>query len=166
MIFKLRIKSWQASLALTRLTTVVGVNSNLPDGRHILMWDFDKVNLSDVKYALAEVQEQYGLPPIYVLNTGTPDHYIAYCFEPFTWIQSVSIIAATKFIDQNYFRLAVIRKHWTLRISDKDGRKIIRVCVLPSWVKEYVDYSYLKNFVEYDTMKKNWPKKVITIGRG
>jgi hypothetical protein len=128
------------------------------------MWDFDKVSLNDVKIALRWAQDVYDLPNIYILNTGTPDHYIAYCFEACTWIKSVAILAATWGIDQNYFRLGVIRKHWTLRISDKEGRKIIRVCVLESRVPEDVDVNYLKSFTEYDTMKRGVSKKVITIG--
>jgi hypothetical protein len=164
MIFKLRLKSWQASLALTRLTTVVGVNSTLPGGFHILMWDFDNLELPLVKASLGWVQEQYDLPCIHILNTGKPNHYIAYCFEVCTWIKSVAIIASTWGIDQNYFRLGVIRKHWTLRISDKEGQRIHYACMLPSLIPQSAHLKDLTSFTEYDTMKRGVSKKVITIG--
>jgi len=164
MILKLKLKSWVASISLTRLTQVVGVHSNLKDGRHILMWDFDDLKLIKVRTALAFVQWTYHLPKIYILNTGTPHHYIAYCFKALPWIRTVEIIAATKGIDQNYFRLGVIRKHWTLRISDKEGRKIKLVYIIPSKVPEDTNADKLFSYVRYNTMKKGTPKKVITIG--
>ena len=165
MIIKLRIKSWQASLALTRLTTVVGVNSNLPNGNHILMWDFDTVGIIEVRCALKRTQERFNLPAIHILNTGQTHHYIAYCFVDMLWIQTVEIIASTDYIDQNYFRLGVIRKHWTLRISNKDGKKIRKVCILLSDVKPTLTSDALNSFTEYDTMKHGFPKKVINIAK-
>jgi hypothetical protein len=163
MIIKLRIKSWQASLALTRLTTVVGVNSNLPNGNHILMWDFDEVGIIEVRYTLGHIQNLYSLPEIHILSTGQTHHYIAYCFVDMPWIKTVEIIAATQYIDQNYFRLGVIRKHWTLRISNKDNKKIRKVCTLLSIYPPTLTSDDLISFTEYDTMKHGFPKKVINI---
>lgn len=165
MIFKLRIKSWQASLALTRLTTVVGVNSILRNGNHILMWDFDECNLKGVIAVLTYIQHDYYLPEIHILNSGQERHYLAYCFVNLPWIKTVEIISATPFVDQNYFRLGVMRKHWTLRISDKDGKRIKHSYTILSEIKALSNVDGLDHFVEYDTMKHGFSKKVIEIGR-
>jgi len=37
---------------------VVGVNSTLRDGSHVIFWDFDNTTLADVKDALLLVQKR------------------------------------------------------------------------------------------------------------
>jgi len=165
MIFKLRIGHWDFTTTITQFTKVIGVNSTLPDGNHILMWDFDEQELSDVCVALKEAQAEYKLPSIIVLNTGAPNHFIAYCFVRMPWIQTVGIVASTPYVDYNFFKYAVLRKRWTLRISDKEGRNIKRAAILIGFKHPNVYLKDLHSFVRYETMTSKSPKGWIQIGK-
>jgi len=151
MIFKIRIAHWRFTFTFAPVTDIIGVNSTLPEGDHILMWDFDNIPLDDVITALQSVKYFYTLPNIYIFNTGTPDHYIAYCFKAMPWRHSVSIVAATIGVDPNFFKYGVYREHWTLRVTPKEGRKPKLVKILHSTIPEDVNISELNSWVK-DTL--------------
>jgi len=152
MIFKIRIAHWRFTWTFAPVTDVKGVNSNLPDGNHVTMWDFDDVPLDDVIMALKGVKYFYMLPNIYILNTGKPDHHIAYCFKAMSWKESVAIVAVTASVDPNFFKYGVYREHWTLRVTPKEGRKPHLVRVLHSPIKEDTSIDELNSWVQ-DTPK-------------
>ena len=160
MMLRFRIGRWRFSLNVVHVTDVAGVNSILPDGKHILMWDFDEVSLEEVKKALAEVAIKYKLPNIYILNSGLPNHYMAYCFKRVSWQKAVEILAATKHICTTYLRFGVFRGKFTLRITPKDGRRIRLVCVLESPWPEDVSIDELDSFVRYETLS-DWYRKMM-----
>jgi hypothetical protein len=153
MIKKLRVGKWRFTFTFAPVTDVVGVNSNLPDGDHILMWDFDGVPLRDVILALDDVQEDQLLPNIYILNTGKRNHHIAYCFERCPWRVAVKIIADTPKVDWNFFKYGVYRGHFTLRVSDKNHRKIKLVKVLKGLRSETASVLELKSWTKYETLE-------------
>ena len=64
MIWQLRIGSWKFTFTFAQVTDVIGVNSKLKDGNHILMWDFDDYPLKDVEYILKIKQQDHCLPNI------------------------------------------------------------------------------------------------------
>jgi len=149
MNIKIRIGNWRFTFTLHQVTDVTGVNSLLPNGSHILMWDFDDVPLAVLAWELRRISEEYQLPNIYVLSTGRHKHYIAYCFQKCTWKHAVEIIAATYYVCSDYFKWGVFRKRFTLRVSSKEGRapKLIKtihssapetahISELTSWVKD------------------------------
>jgi len=148
MIFKIRIAHWRFTFTLAPVTNVTGVNSTLPDGKHIIMWDFDDVELSLVEGTLKWIQRHFDLPNIYIFNTGTQDHYIAYCFERCDWWKSIAIVAETNFVDANFFKYGVYRGHWTLRVTPKEGRKPLLVKVLYSPIQESASISDLNSWVQ------------------
>jgi hypothetical protein len=148
MIFKIRIAHWRFTFTLAPVTNVIGVNSNLQDGDHIIMWDFDDVELSLVTATLKLTQKQYYLPNIYILNTGTQDHYIAYCLRRVSWQRSVFFVAATNFVDPNFFKYGVYREHWTLRVTKKEGRKPQLAKILYSSLPEDVSINELNSWVK------------------
>jgi len=162
MMLRFRIGRWRFSLNIVHVTDVAGVNSILPDGKHILMWDFDGVSLEQVTNALLEVQHKYLLPNIYILYTGKPGHYMAYCFKRCEWQKAIEIIAATKYVDMTYFRFGVWRKKFTLRITPKDGRKIRLARVLPSPFDEDATINELDSFVRYETISDVYEPKCKT----
>ena len=167
MIFRISIRSWRFTFTLAPISKVIGVNSNLPDGNHIVMWDFDDIPLILVEVSLRWVQEAYSLPPIYILNTGAKDHYIAYCFHRCTWKESIEIVACTEYVDPSFFRFGVYRKHWTLRVSPKEGRKPKLIKILDSpWI-ESVSLADLRSWVKYETIADKAPigKRELNIGR-
>lgn len=148
MIIKIRIAHWRFTLTLAPVTNVAGVNSKLKDGNHIIMWDFDDTPLNKVAHALKIVQLLYDLPPIYILNSGKKDHYIAYSFARLPWRASIEIVAATPYVDPNFFKYGVYREKWTLRVTPKEGRKPKAITTLGSRQKEQVSISELSSWVK------------------
>jgi len=167
MIFTFRLFNWRFNFTFAPVTNVTGVNSRLPNNKHILMWDFDDVPLIVVQTSLGIVQKQYRLPNIYIFNTGTPNHYIAYCFAKLDWRLSVEIVASTPMVDPNFFKYGVYRERWTLRVSKKEGRKPKRVLTLHSRFPEECTIADLNSWVQYETLADNAPmgKKVINIAK-
>ena len=103
-------------MRLAKMERVVGINSLLRDGEHILLWDFDEMSLPMVEGALLEVQHRFGLPDIYILRSnGEGTHYHAYCFERVTIQEAVRIIASTRGIDLPFLAWGILRGYFTLR---------------------------------------------------
>lgn len=152
MIFKIRIAHWKFTFTFAPVTDVTGVNSNLPDGSHIIMWDFDDIPLEILADELEYLQDQLGLPNIYILNTGNPNHYIAYCFKRCTWQYSIEAVARIWLVDPSFFKYGVYREHWTLRVTPKEGRKPKLVKILHSPIPEDTSIDELNSWVQ-DTPK-------------
>ena len=134
------------------ITRVIGVNSILPDGNHILMWDFDHVDFWQVHDALISTQLAYKLPRIYITQTSPLRGFHAWSFKRVTWRKCVEILAFTEHLDWNYFKYGIYRKKFTLRVSPKCGRKIKLRHVLESDNLEDVFVHDLKNWVQYETL--------------
>lgn len=154
MIKRFTVKNVRFTLTIARVAKVIGVNSELEDGRHILMWDFDEVKLEDVVEALKYVQVRYMLSDIHLLRSKEPDNYLAYCFTACDWRRAVEIIASTQGVDWQFFRFGVYRGHFTLRVTPKNGRipylaERLEGCELPDCKP-----SDLKSWVRYETL--NW----------
>ena len=152
MIIRFKIGHIRITFTIARVTEVVGVNSTLPDGNHILMWDFDDTKLQTVADELTRVQIIYQLPKIYILETKVNTNYIAYCFKKCTWRKAVEIIASTKGVDSNYFKYGVYRGKFTLRVTPKSGRDMQLVATLFSSRPEDAYITDLKNWVKYETL--------------
>lgn len=152
MILKLRIGHIRITFTIATVVDVLGVNSKLPDGNHILMWDFDNTQLKDVIYALKEVQQANYLPKIYILKTSEPDNYIAYCFHKCTWQDARAIVGVTRLIDENFFKWGVFRKRFTLRVGAKLGIRPKLVHVIDSMIWETADVEELRSWVKYETL--------------
>jgi len=130
MIKRITIGDVRVTFTLARIAKVIGVNSQLDEDRHILMWDFDDVSLEEVVAALNVVKNRYSLSNIYVLETKKDTNYIAYCFTALDWRRVVEIIAQTEHIDWNFFKYGVYRGRFTLRVTPKDGRTPKFKCML------------------------------------
>ncbi len=154
MIKRFTIKQIRFTLTIAKIAKVIGVNSELEDGNHILMWDFDDVLLDNVKDALRIVQSRYCLSDIHILRTKEPDNYIAYCFSSQTWRDACEIAACTPFVDWQFFRFGVYRGHFTLRVTPKNERQIKLVTRLEGHSQPDCKPSDLKSWVRYETL--NW----------
>jgi hypothetical protein len=152
MIKRITIKNIRFTLTIARITKLIGVNSELEDGRHILMWDFDDIPLGKVMDELSIVQARYFLSDVHVLKTKEPDNYIAYCFDSLEWREAVEVIAATPSVDWQFFRFGVYRGHFTLRVSPKGERHICLTARLGGYKLPDVKPSGLKSWVRYETM--------------
>lgn len=138
----------------SRTVEVKGVNSELKDGYHFLMWDFDDLDEFWVYEDLWEIQEKHNLPTIYVLNTGLPNYWHAYCFHRCDWLEARAIIAGTRGVDRVFLTLGIMRGYFTLRISDKRGREFKRVFTIKSDLPETVQPEEVSSFVHYTTKRR------------
>jgi len=154
MIKRFRIRGVRFTFTIARTQKVIGVNSQLADGTHILMWDFDEVPLEDVRAELKRVQTRYLLSDIYILRTKEPDNYIAYCFTALPWKRVVEIIAQTNLVDWNFFKFGVYRGHFTLRVTPKNGRTPRLVEVLGGFELANCEVADLMSWVRYETLRR------------
>jgi hypothetical protein len=164
-IFKLRFGKMKLTITLSPVIDVIGINSLLPDGNHILMWDFDEVPLSFVKKALRVQQLMHMLPQIRILETQKDRGYIAYCLTRCPFNKAIEIIAATQYICFNFLKWGVFRKRFTLRISHKHGRTPHLIHVLDSNIIEDVLIGELSSFVKYETLATEKKGAFINLGR-
>jgi len=159
MIFKLRIAHWRFTFTLAPVIDVVGVNSILPDGKHIPMWDFDDIPLDRVIYQLCGLQEAGELSNIYILQTGLKDHYIAYCFTSLDWRHCKMAVCAAYDVDENFFKYGVYRDHFTLRVSAKEHGKPKLVAIIRGAVPSNCSVRILQSWVKYETLADNAPMR-------
>jgi len=152
MLFKARIGNWRIHFSMAYVYDVIGINSQLPDGKHILMWDFDKDTPEEVIYHLAVIQQFFNLPKICILNTGKINRHIAYCFKRVTLQKATEIISATAGVCWGFLKWGIIRNKFTLRVTPKCGRKIHLVDILHSNVPEDAKPQELQNWVQYETL--------------
>uniref|UniRef100_A0A6H2A2X0 Uncharacterized protein n=1 Tax=viral metagenome TaxID=1070528 RepID=A0A6H2A2X0_9ZZZZ len=160
MIWRIRIGRWRFTWTMARTQHVIGVNSILDNGAHILMWDFDDVKLPTVRETLEYVQRVYELPPIYILETKRKSNYIAYCFKRVPWRKAVEIICSTPNVDYGFIKYGVYRQHFTLRVTPKGKRKPVLIHIIPSGVKEDAYITHLRNWVRYETLEDGQEVKV------
>ena len=164
MILKIRLGMHKLVVTFSKIEDVVGVNSLLEDGTHILMWDFDYEDEEKVIAVLEWEQAFWKLPNIYVLKTAEEKGFHAYCLTRVPFLKACAILADTNLIDETYYRMGVFRKKWTLRISEKSGRSISLHKILKSDVPEDVSVKELTNFVAYETLPDGVKSRIIKLG--
>lgn len=152
MIKRLTIGHYRLTLTVARIARVIGVNSELENGRHILMWDFDGVSLRRVKSSLKLTQWKYTLSDIHICRTKEPNNYIAYCFSSQEWGVACEIIAQTQCVDWQFFRFGVYRGHFTLRVTPKGERQIRFATRLVGYREPDCKPEDLKSWVRYETL--------------
>lgn len=151
---RLTYKGWQLHVGLTHSQQMLGVNSNLPDGKHFIMWDFDNCQLDNLSNILSIVQSCYNLPNIYILSTGTEGHYHAYCFKRVSWVHLITMLMQTPLLDRSFLQVGFLRRYLTLRISPKNDCFITIQRILRSHIDETVDKTQFPQLVKY------WTKRV------
>lgn len=154
MIKRLTIRDFRITFTAARISKVVGVNSMLKNGKHIIMWDFDDKDCQEVYHALREVQLAYGLPDIIMLESKPGTNYMAYCFKQVEWIDAVRIVANTALVDYNFLKFSVYRGHFTLRVSPKGNRQIHFHSLISSMVRPDCTIEDLPSWVRYETIKR------------
>jgi hypothetical protein len=163
MIIKLTIGRWRFTFSMAPITKVIGVDSTLTDGNHILMWDFDTDKLEHIELALRDVQHRFELPSIRISQTGKEHGYHAICLVRMDWRSCVAILGCTHFLDWNYFKYGIYRGHFTLRISPKCFRKIKYLKMLRSNILENATIEELASFVKYETLEDGWHSRKLEV---
>ncbi len=164
MIIKFRISKFRITLTFARVIDVIGVNSNLPDGNHILMWDFDDMRLADVFESLGEQQIMYNLSKIYILETTPKKNYIAYCFTKLPWFDACKVVITTRGVCRSFIKFGLIRDHFTLRVSPKCGRKPKLVGIIPSEFPDDLTANDLQSWVKYETLPDDVKRLILRVG--
>ena len=153
MHYRLDIKGWRFYIAITHSQQLHGVNSQLGDDYHFLMWDFDNVELGRLFEELEHIQWLFELPAIHILQSSLPNSYHAYCFARRPWGMVLQILATTQYIDQQFFKIGVIRGYFTLRIEDKKAGLLKAVGRIPSLVDNEVGTDEITSFANYWTSR-------------
>lgn len=161
MILRARIRNLRITLTMAHVVDVTGVNSCLPDGRHILMWDFDNTKLDTVMQRLKVVQSMFGLSSIFIFRSSAPDNYIAYCLQAHSWEATRAIIAWTKGIDGNFYKWGIFRKRFTLRVGKKCGSTPKIAAMLVSPIKGDVQVQELQSWVSYETLDSHHSQVIV-----
>ncbi len=140
-----------------RTERILGITSRLDNGPHVLMWDFDGVDLVDVETAIRYVQEILHVGTVHVFTSGQPQHFHAYALYRFDWPFVIRVLAITPFVDTAWFKFSVMRDYCTLRFSDKDDRAIsfIESLEAADYHLKPVHPSELKLVVYYTTDARN-----------
>lgn len=152
MIKRFKVGDIRVTFTIARTAKVIGVNSSLGDGRHILMWDFDNVPLSDVAEALGKVQARYLLSDIYILETKANTNFLAYCFTALEWRRVVEIVTQTQYVCWSFVKMAIVRDHLTLRVTAKQGRQPKLVLKLAGYEQPDCEPIDLRSWVRYETL--------------
>jgi len=153
MRFRVRLRGWHLYMECYHSARFEGVNSILEDGNHFLMWDFDGKAATEVAPALREKQRQFKLPTIYLVNTGKPDSWHAYCFKRMEWSFLLFILSSTEGIDQTWFKIGVVRGFFTLRYTPKGKREFKPAIVLPGKSPDDVNPYELTSFAKFWSMR-------------
>jgi|SaaInlLV_10m_DNA_2_1039722.scaffolds.fasta_scaffold17188_1 hypothetical protein len=149
--FRLKILNRLFVVYQHKMFKTTGINSKLKDGSHALFFDFDDTTLERVKFELRACQIQYDLPKIYIINTGKPTNFHAYCLRRTPFKRALQIVLTCPSIDMTFVRFAIWRGHFTLRVDSKNGRDLEGIEVLPSNKKESLTVNDFNSFTKYET---------------
>jgi len=149
LVLKREFQGFKFSLVVGRVIHVQGINSTLPDGNHIIMWDFDNPDIEPSRHILRNLQSTYRLPAIHLSRSHPGGGFHAYCLKKMSWLDSLHIVAGTHGVDPEYVRLCAMRAHWTLRLSDKGKGLPVFVETIPSGWPEDVRPDELTSYVDY-----------------
>lgn len=132
--------NYQLRIYLSCLEKREGVASKLFDkeDKHVLLWDFDDVELEVVEASLTAIMKRYKLPKIYIVSSS-PKRFHAYSFTARTFKEVIHILSATPELDVKYLRLGMVRGYYTLRITPRKNDDFTLVKILDSYVKDEVN---------------------------
>ncbi len=143
----------------------MGINSELKNGKHVIMWEFDETKWEIVESALKLIQSEQGLSTIYVARSHDGGGFHAYCLLATSWVRSIHIVSGTLMVDPGYINMCAMRGHWTLRLTDKGLGAPKHYTQLFSAVKETASITDLKSYVKYEAYKSKrifgWGKRGI-----
>ena len=149
---RIGLGKYRLFIALNCVAEVTGVDSCVDQKKdiHFLLWDFDGVELDTILEELAIVQETYVLPPIYVISTGKPGGYHAYCLHAAGWVETRTVIAATPSVDDKYLALGLARHYFTLRYTEPEAaHRFAPVGTLDSPVAPNIGWEDVTMFSRY-----------------
>lgn len=124
--------------------------------KHILLWDFDDIELEIIVSSLRTIQNFYVLPTILIVSSSANRHH-AYCLTARTFREVIHILSATPEIDLDYLRMGMARGYYTLRISERKSDTFKLVYTLSSSIPNEVNPLDITTH-DYLTMNKGGKK--------
>lgn len=152
---KITLGRLKISLAIGLVTKVQGVNSNLRNGQHMLMWEFDVTDFPKVRQWLWATQVFYGLPSIHIVRSHPGGGFHAYCWTSLNWIETINVVSGTYGVDPGYISMCAMRGHWTLRLTDKGQGAPDFLETLPGAYPDTSSPADLTSWVKYETWAKS-----------
>lgn len=134
-----------------KVQEIKGLNSECKDGSHIVMVDIDDEPLQGVQVDCYKVMAEHMIQHAEIMSTGKPNGWHVYLWKGFTFRESLQIMLEFEHCDLNHVRWTIKRGHATLRLTDKQGRKIRKVKTLHSPGTRDMTLKDLKSWVKYQT---------------
>ncbi len=102
----------------------VGMTSRCRDGKHVLFFDFDGLNVDEIREELSYLQGYYGLSDFFVFKNDFEDSFHAVCLDKFTLYDAIEIISNSS-ADRGFKKAPILfrQKRWVLRVAPKGNRK-------------------------------------------
>lgn len=136
---------------MRKVQSVKGVNSDLPDGKHIPMLDVDDRTLRQVENEAARVQDRFGLGPAHIFSTGRPGGWHVYFLSRVDWKEAMRIAVDFDGTDTAHLVWSLRRGHFTLRFGRKSGRPVEFVSLIDSVIRPTAWPHELASFTLYET---------------
>lgn len=115
--------SFQASAYKCPEAITTGISSRCEDGRHILFFDYDNLDISQVEDEIAFLQEFFKLSTAYIFTTGRRDSFHVIIPDKFSVSEAYKILSESN-MDINYLNMVkkVKGRDWVLRVVGKGER--------------------------------------------
>lgn len=120
-----------------------------PDGKYVIMGDYDNMGIETIKYELKAMQSAYGLGDFHVIESS-PGKYHVICFDKVSWARLQEILQQLR-IDPAYAQSRTI----ILRTSPKSGHE--PRCVLTMQGNLNANESSKAHMSHYVNHVKNMP---------
>lgn len=137
-----------------KVVPIGGVNSTTKNGLHIPMIDTDECTMNECMHHTRVLQQRYKLGDASICSTGRPNSFHVYIWTEMDWRNTVKVVASHQNCDLKHLLFSLRRGHFTLRISDKNNRKVEELVRMKSDYPSNVSYNDLQDFVLYETASK------------
>ena len=94
---------------------------------HMVLWDFDRFELSEIIISLRHIQKKYKLPNIMIVQSSSKGSYHAYSFTARPLREVITVLSDTPEVDMTYLRLGMVRGYYTLRITPRKNDVSFRI---------------------------------------
>lgn len=115
------------------------------------MIDCDSVNILNLINEVSRLQQLFHLGDASICSSGRSGSFHIYFWTALNWREAVMVVSMCHFYDMNFLKFSLLRNHFTLRVSDKEGRPIKEVAYVKSKYNTDVHYTELLSFVRYET---------------
>lgn len=123
--YRKKVLGFSLFFMISRTQKVTGIVSNVfpSSDLHHPMWDFDNVDLIEVKAELKRIQEKFNLDTIIVYSDKEKYYRALAPFDAVSISDLLKIILNTLYVDSGFFKWTVIRNCATIRLTKKAGRR-------------------------------------------